>query len=281
MNYQKFISTAKISKESLYREIYRANQDNIQVKKEATVVRNLGRIFDAALKISNEKGFQAMSMRDFSRETGLSLGALYAYFASKDELLEMILGQGRELVMRVLDTQLAAIRDPAARLETAIRLHLYLTEALQPWFYFSFMEAKSMNPVEKEKTIESEMATDRLFAGILEEGQRMGVFRLRDTILGAGVIKALLQDWYVKRWKFARRGIEVDRYADFVLDHVMSFHRSPDEEAEAIWNVSTAPRPLGKARTSRPNAWQHFCAGPFPGFRAPWRYVSSPAVFPI
>ena len=163
MNYQKFISTAKISKEGLYRQIYRANQSKIQVKKEATVVRNLGRIFDATLKISNEKGFQAMSMRDFSRETGLSLGALYTYFASKDELLEMILRQGRELVMRVLKTHLASIRDPVAKLETAIRLHLYLTEALQPWFYFSFMEAKNMNPVEKEKTIESELATDQLY----------------------------------------------------------------------------------------------------------------------
>ncbi len=230
MTYREFIKTAKISKEDLYRAIYRANQDKIQVKKEATVVRNLGRIFDATLKISNEKGFQAMSMRDFSRETGLSLGALYAYFAGKDELLEMILGQGRELVMRILETHLASASDPVARLETAIRLHLYLTEALQPWFYFSFMEAKSMNPVEKEKTIASEMATDQLFARILEEGQRMGVFRRRDTVLGAGVIKALLQDWYVKRWKFARRGIEVDRYADFVLDHVMSYHRARDEE---------------------------------------------------
>ncbi len=233
MTYREFIKTAKISKEGLYREIYQANRDRIQVKKEATVVRNLGRIFDAALKISNEKGFQAMSMRDFSQETGLSLGALYTYFASKDELLEMILRQGRELVMRVLKTHLASIRDPDARLETAIRLHLYLTEALQPWFYFSFMEAKSMNPVEKEKTIASELATDQLLAGILKEGQRMGVFKPRDTTLAAGVIKALLQDWYVKRWKFARRGIEVDRYADFVLAYVMSFHKANDGEAES------------------------------------------------
>ncbi len=230
MNYQEFIQTTNISKERLYREIYQANRDKIQVKKEATVVRNLGRIFDATLKLSNEKGFQAMSMRDFSRETGLSLGALYAYFASKEELFEMILRQGRELVMSVLEVHLATARDPAEKLEAAIRLHLYLTEALQPWFYFSFMEAKNMNPAEKEKTIESEMATDRLFAAIIDAGQRAGLFKPRHTTLSAGVIKALLQDWYVKRWKFTRRGIDVDSYADFVLDYVMSFHRDDLKE---------------------------------------------------
>ncbi|MBL0712362.1 MAG: TetR/AcrR family transcriptional regulator, partial [Desulfosarcina sp.] len=220
MQYKEFIKSADISKERLYREIYRANRDKIQVKKEPTVVRNLSRIFDATLKLSNEKGFQAMSMRDFSRETGLSLGALYAYFASKDELLEMILRQGREIVMAVLEDHLRARRSPVEKLETAIRLHLYLTEALQPWFYFSFMEAKNMNPLEKEKTVESEIATDRLLAAIITEGQRAGVFRPRDAVLSAGVIKALLQDWYIKRWKFARRNIDVDRYADFVLDFV-------------------------------------------------------------
>jgi AcrR family transcriptional regulator len=94
MNYQEFIANANISTDRLCREIYRANRDKIQIKKEATVVRNLNRIFEATLKLSNEKGFQAMTMRDFSRETGLSLGALYAYFASKDELLAMILAPG-------------------------------------------------------------------------------------------------------------------------------------------------------------------------------------------
>lgn len=231
MNYLEFIDTVEISKERLYREIYRANRDKIQVKKETTVVRNLGRIFDATLKLSNEKGFQAMSMRDFSRETGLSLGALYAYFAGKDELLEMILRQGRELVMTVLNTHLASTHDPAHKLETAIRLHLYLTEALQPWFYFSFMEAKNMNPVEREKTLDSEMATDRLFAAIIDEGQRAGLFKPHDAALSAGAIKALLQDWYVKRWKFSRRGIDVDGYADFVLDYTLSYHRAVLEEA--------------------------------------------------
>ncbi len=236
MNYQEFIAHANISTERLCHEIYRANRDKIQIKKETTVVRNLNRIFDATLKLSNEKGFQAMTMRDFSRETGLSLGALYAYFASKDELLEMILKQGREMVGRVLSEHLQATRGPAARLETAIRLHLYLTEALQPWFYFSFMEAKNMNPREREKTIDSEMATDRLFAAILQEGQASGLFRTHDVALSAAAIKALLQDWYVKRWKFSRRGVSVDRYADFILDCVMNYHVKGEGEAPRTCN---------------------------------------------
>ena len=140
MNYNEFQQRIDVTKELLYREIYQANRERIQVKKEATVIRNLSRIFDAALKIGNQHGFQGMSMRDFSKETGLSMGALYSYFASKDELLDMILRQGRRLVLRILEEQLDAVGGPVEKLETAIRTHLFLSEALQPWFYLSFME---------------------------------------------------------------------------------------------------------------------------------------------
>jgi AcrR family transcriptional regulator len=150
---------------------------------------------------------------------------LYAYFAGKDELLDMILRQGRRLVLRILEAQLGAVGNPVEKLETAIRTHIYLSEALHPWFYFSFMEAKNMSRREKEKTVASELYTDQLFADILEEGQKAGSFASRDPQQSAGGIKALLQDWYVKRWKYARRQTSVDQYADFVVEFVMAYHR--------------------------------------------------------
>jgi AcrR family transcriptional regulator len=233
MNYQQFQKKIHISKDHLYQAIYQANRDRIRVKKKETVLRNLARIFDAALKISNQKGFQAMSMRDFSKETGLSIGALYSYFASKDELLDMILRQGRELVLRILRQNIQSIGDPIAKLEKAIRVHIYLSEALQPWFHFSFMEAKNMSAPEKEKTVASELHTDQMFADILVEGQTAGLFAPRDPQPSAGGIKALLQDWYVKRWKYARRKTTVDQYADFIVEFVMAYHlRVPPKQPQ-------------------------------------------------
>ena len=96
--------------------------------------------------------------------------------------------------------------------------HLYLSEAMQPWFYFSFMEAKNLAREELAKAVASERFTEQVFADILEEGRRRGVFHHRDSRLTAGAIKALLQDWYLKRSKHAERHVDVDRYARFVLE---------------------------------------------------------------
>ena len=75
--------------------------DRIQTKKRKLLEKNLPLIFDTAIKVSLEKGFNTMSLRDLCRETGLSMGGLYSYIVSKEVLLEMIMDFGAEIVLSV------------------------------------------------------------------------------------------------------------------------------------------------------------------------------------
>lgn len=229
MDYAEFQKQVNLSKQDICREVFAQNRTSIRVKKENTVVKNLERIFSATLKISNKKGFQAMSMRDLSRETHLSMGALYSYFSSKEDLLAMLQHQRRTITKRILEECIEKESDPGAKLKTAILTHLYLSEAMQPWFYFSFMEAKTLSKKEQALAVDSELFTEKIFAGILKQGQTLGFFAVRDPLLTASVIKAMLQDWYLKRSKHAKRSITVDQYARFVLQFVESFISDTNE----------------------------------------------------
>ena len=71
--------------------------------------------------------------------------------------------------------------------------------------------------------VASERYTEKLFADILQQGQSRGCFLLRDPQMTAAVIKAMLQDWYLKRTKYRQRNISVDHYAEFVLQFVEAF----------------------------------------------------------
>jgi AcrR family transcriptional regulator len=223
MNYAEFQKQVCLSKQDICREVYADNRESIRVKKENTVVKNLERIFSATLKIGNKKGFQAMSMRDLGRETSLSMGALYSYFSSKEELLAILQHQRRTITKRILQEHIDKESDPAARLRAAILTHLYLSEAMQPWFYFSYMEAKNLSKEEQALAVASERYTEQIFTDILIQGQAGGTFVLRDPQLTASVIKAMVQDWYLKRSKYAGRKISVDQYARFILQFVESF----------------------------------------------------------
>jgi TetR/AcrR family transcriptional regulator, cholesterol catabolism regulator len=222
MKFSEFKNMAEISMEEICRDTFRKNHDSIKIKKEAVAVKNLAAIFHTTLRISNEKGFQTMSLRDLSRTSGLSMGALYSYFTSKDELLEMIQDQGRRLTLKILTDFIDVGSPPADMLRAAIRGHLYLTEVMQPWFYFSYMETKNLDKRRQKKAIEGELATEKLFIDILEEGVGQKVFQAADPVMTASLLKAMLQDWYLKRWKYAGRRITVDQYADFLIGFMES-----------------------------------------------------------
>lgn len=221
MDFEEFRKMITVSKEERFLETLSENRESIQIKKEKTIIKNLEKIFKATLKISNQKGFQAMTMRDLSQEAGISLGALYAYFKSKDDLLGMLQNQRRAFIRRALETEMEKEENALLKLRAMIRTHLFLSELMQPWFYFSFMEAKNLNPEERKKAIDSDLWTERLLERLLVQGREEKVFLDRDAGLTAEAIKAMLQDWYLKRSKF--RNVSVDQYAGFVIELVETY----------------------------------------------------------
>lgn len=223
MTFDEFKKIVSVSKKEISRQILETNRTGIKVKKEEKIIDNLIKIFDATLEISNVKGFQAMSMRDLSSKSGLSTGALYSYFASKDDLLHLIQLQGREITNKVLLDQLEMVTGPGQKLQRAIQSHLYLSEIMQPWFYFTYIEARSLCRDEQLKAIESELQTEKIFIDILAEGTKTGEFRNCNSILTASIIKAMLQDWYLKRWKYKRRKISVDDYTKFIIGVIEAY----------------------------------------------------------
>ncbi|MFC1859081.1 TetR/AcrR family transcriptional regulator [Thermodesulfobacteriota bacterium] len=223
MTYEEFKRLFKVSKENIYREILLDNRHSIRIKKENTVIKNLEKIFEAMLEISSRKGFQAMSMRDLSRSSGLSMGALYSYFSGKAALMDMLRHQLENTIKRIFQERLNPEMDPLVKLRTAIETHLYLSEAMRLWFYFSYMESKNMNRGEREKAMAAELGTEKIFIDILNEGRKKGAFRRQDPYLTAAAIKAVLQDWYLKRWKYSGRSISVDQYAKFLIELIEAF----------------------------------------------------------
>lgn len=205
----------------MFREIYADNPGSIRVKKEEVAIRNIERIFHAALVLSMKKGFDAMSLRELSRESGLSMGALYTYFSSKEELRGHILTYGVRFAAETVRADAREGEGAAGRLEGAIRSHLYLSEALRPWFYFAYMEARNLSKEEKKKAMHNERMTESVFLEIIEAGAASGEFAGCRPELTAAAVKAMLQDWYLKRWKYREAGVDVEQYARFMIDFII------------------------------------------------------------
>ena len=80
-------------------------------------------VLDAALELFIEKGFAATRVEDIAKRAGLSKGAVYLYFPSKEALLE---GLVRRAVLPIADNALAFISnyegDPRLVISTVLKM---------------------------------------------------------------------------------------------------------------------------------------------------------------
>lgn len=221
-NYSEFQKVIQYYRKSNAKEAITENRKDIRVKKEKTVAKNLQRIFEATLKIGNQKGFQAMSMRDLSDETGLSMGALYAYFTSKENLLVMLQRNGRDNFQKILEDCIDPDASPLENMRNLVKTHVFMSEAMQPWFYFTYMEGKNLKKPERKIAVEHELHSDQIIIDVLKKGEEEEIFKPQPHQLTTALIKSMLNDWYLKRWKYAKLKVSVDDYAAYVIDFIES-----------------------------------------------------------
>ena len=78
---------------------------------ETQVEAGRARILAAALKIVGSEGVEALSMRSLAEAVELTPGALYRYFASKDEVVEAVFEGGGTLDDRLLAVASSRVSD--------------------------------------------------------------------------------------------------------------------------------------------------------------------------
>jgi AcrR family transcriptional regulator len=78
-------------------------------------------IFEAALALFQERGYEATTMRAIAERAGVSLGSSYHYFASKEHLVLEFYRHTHQLHLAAIGPVLARERDLTARLRNVVR----------------------------------------------------------------------------------------------------------------------------------------------------------------
>jgi TetR/AcrR family transcriptional regulator, cholesterol catabolism regulator len=86
--------------------------------------RRLAEILAHATEVFCKKGYEGASMRDLSRESGMSLAGLYYYFESKERLLYLIQKHTFTRIVQRLKSRLEGVTDAEERIRIFILNHL-------------------------------------------------------------------------------------------------------------------------------------------------------------
>lgn len=137
------------------------------------------RIMAAADNLFYRQGAAATTVREITAACGLTPGALYNHFTSKDDLLYRLVMRRHLMIAAALDDALAAApTDPVARFEAAVRLYtrIHLRPAARLGSRVANREYRGLSGSRLAQVVAVRRSIrDRLVA-ILKEGTARGMF---------------------------------------------------------------------------------------------------------
>jgi len=226
--------------EAFWRSVFEMHKHKMEIKNPKIAIGNLEKIFSAAFTLANTKGFQAMSLRDLSRETGISMGGLYAYIGSKNDLASVIEGVLRNTIEQIVGGLSAHNLEPLQCLRAIVYGEIFAIEKLSPWYYFCFMELKGLPREQQQQTLELELRFEGILMDAVLEGVASGQFICDHPQLLASQVTAQLQQWHLKQWKFKLRDIGKQEYAEFVFESLLKCLEYPGVGIEGSNNTAAA-----------------------------------------
>jgi AcrR family transcriptional regulator len=167
-------------------------------------------ILAAARRCFARDGFHQTAMPDIAREAGVSVGAPYRYFASKEELILELAGEAFTAIFEpmVATAQPAGIADLVAKAIERGPGEELLRCAVQAWSELLINDAVRDRALAGFDDVRSRLAD------VLRRGQTAGTVPLTvDPERGARVIMALLHGFLLQRVAF-----DLDDVAGFVAD---------------------------------------------------------------
>jgi AcrR family transcriptional regulator len=188
-------------------ELTRIKDIPTQVKNPDLVERRRRQIADAAVKLFIEKGFHKTTTRQIAGASGFSIGSLYEYFASKEDILYLVCELIHAEVERGVTEAMTAATGGRDALAELIREYFKVCDRMNDFILLIYQESQSLPSQWQKRVLENELRITGLFVEALARIAAAGDLPNLDerTIeLAAHNIVVSGHMWTFRRWYLSR-----------------------------------------------------------------------------
>jgi len=187
------------------------NEELINIRRQELV--------NAAVKLFVKKGFHKTTVREIAKEFGMSMGALYDYIRTKEDILFLVCDHIFKSVSDKLQASMEAEKDPKQKLKNAIRDYFIIIDNIQDYTLLLYQETKSLNRKDRNYVLSAEMELTKIFENILAEGIKKKIFKIdrRTAKIVANNIMVQGQMWSFRRW-VAQKNFSLKNYTKIQTD---------------------------------------------------------------
>lgn len=178
-----------------------------QVKDPDLVDRRRRQIADAAVQLFIDRGFHKTTTRQIAGAAGFSIGSLYEYFASKEDILYMVCESIHAEVERGVTAAMSQAAGGREALEKIIHEYFMVCHRMSDFILLIYQETQSLPSQWQKRVLENELRITGLFVEALARIAGSGdLTNLNENNLemAAHNIVVLGHMWTFRRWYLAR-----------------------------------------------------------------------------
>ncbi|MBH0168954.1 TetR/AcrR family transcriptional regulator [Fictibacillus sp. 18YEL24] len=172
------------------------------VKDEKLIQRRREEMVKAAVSLFKENGFHRTTTREIAKASGFSIGTLYEYIRSKEDILYLVCDSIYDGVKLRLQQDINGEDSGIQGVERAISAYFKVMDDMQDEVLVMYQEAKSLSHEALPYVLKKELEMTAIFEELLFKVVKQGELHLSENEIPAAAhnIVILGQMWTFRRW---------------------------------------------------------------------------------
>ncbi|GAA4479909.1 TetR/AcrR family transcriptional regulator [Enteractinococcus fodinae] len=171
-------------------------------------------LLDAAARLMTTSGSQSVSMQAVADEANVSVGLIYRYFSSKQQLVNaVIVGVLDDMAVHV-PAATAQVDDPIRRLASALEAFIRVVDDQRAAVLLTYRESHTLDAEGLQAIKDAEIRTAQPLVTALREANEQGMIRPMNVSVFGYDLLMMAHTWALKHWYFKNRTTLDDYIAD-------------------------------------------------------------------
>jgi AcrR family transcriptional regulator len=194
-----------------------------QIKNPDLVERRRRQIVDAAAKLFIAQGFHKTTTRQIARAAGFSIGSLYEYVTSKEDVLYLVCESIHSEVEQGVANAKKRTAGGKAVVAEVVREYFHVCHRMSDFILLIYQETRSLPAVWRKRVLENELRITGILVEVLADlvasGDLPGL-REQTIEMMAHNITVLGHMWTFRRW-FLSSHYSIEEYIRIQTDFII------------------------------------------------------------
>lgn len=197
-----------------------------KIKDKTLINKKRGHIANKSVELFVKKGYHQTTVREIAKASGMSMGALYDYISTKEDILFLVCDHIHSTVNNKIKSSFTGEKNSLQYLKDAIKEYYTIIDEIQDYMLLLYQETKSLNKKARKYIFNAELELTIIFENILKQCIREKTISLKnkDTTLVAHNIMVTGQMWAFRRWAISRDislKIYIERQTEMIIKGII------------------------------------------------------------